>query len=152
MRKPGSVESLEKLGRVRLSESFFMRDFLYSEIANFFGIPNIPDHPDVAIAAGTKLCEMVLEPLQQRFGRISIRSAYRSPTVNQRGIGRYNCASNEANYADSRSTSATIASPISVVPITVVPSDLMSAVRKPLSSVAAIALSIRSASLPMSNE
>jgi hypothetical protein len=99
MRKPGSVESLEKLGRVRLSESFFMRDFLYSEIANFFGIPNIPEHPDAAIAAGTKLCETVLEPLQDRFGRISIRSAYRSPTVNHRGIGRYNCASNEANYA-----------------------------------------------------
>jgi hypothetical protein len=37
---------------VRLSPSFFMRDFLYSEIANFHGIPNIPDHPDKAIEAG----------------------------------------------------------------------------------------------------
>lgn len=99
MRRPGSVESLEKLGRVRLSKSFFMRDFLYSEISNFYGISNIPDDPDLAIAAGTQLCEKILEPLQDRFGRISIRSAYRSSAVNQRGVGRHNCASNEANYA-----------------------------------------------------
>jgi len=99
MRKPGSVESLEELGRVRLSRSFFMRDFLYSEIANFYGIPNIPDDPDLAIAAGKKLCENILEPLQEKFGRLSIRSAYRSPAVNQKGVGRHNCASNEANYA-----------------------------------------------------
>ena len=99
MRKPGSVESLEDLGRVRLSSSFFMRDFLHSEIANFYGIPNIPDDPDLAIEAGTRLCEELLEPLQERLGRISIRSAYRSRTVNERGVGKHNCAANEANYA-----------------------------------------------------
>lgn len=99
MKKPGSVESLEELGRVRLSRNFYMRDFLYSEIANFYGIPNIPDDPDMAVYAGRMLCEEVLEPLQDRFGRISIRSAYRSCEVNQRGVGRHNCASNEANYA-----------------------------------------------------
>ncbi|MEP0914179.1 hypothetical protein NDI45_25050 [Leptolyngbya sp. GB1-A1] len=100
MRKPGSVKGLEDLGRVRLSKNFFMRDFLYSEIANFYGIPNIPENPDLAIAAGTRLCEELLEPLQATFGRISIRSAYRSPTVNQVGNDKgHNCASNEANYA-----------------------------------------------------
>ena len=35
-RKPGSVSGLEALGRERLSRHFFMRDFLYSEIGNFF--------------------------------------------------------------------------------------------------------------------
>jgi hypothetical protein len=39
MRKPGSVQRLEELGRVRLSESFFMRGLLYSEVANFYGVP-----------------------------------------------------------------------------------------------------------------
>jgi hypothetical protein len=29
MRKPQSVRALEELGRVRLSQNFFMRDFLY---------------------------------------------------------------------------------------------------------------------------
>ena len=38
MRKPTSMKALETLGRVRLSEHFFMREMLYSEIANFHGI------------------------------------------------------------------------------------------------------------------
>ncbi len=33
MRRPQSVASLDKLGRVRLSKQFFMRDMLHSEIA-----------------------------------------------------------------------------------------------------------------------
>ena len=100
MRKPASVNALEEFGRQRLSGSFFMRDFLYSEIAAFHGIPNIPDDPDLAIAAGTQLCETLLEPLQHRFGRIAIRSAYRSSAVNafgnEHGLG---CASNDGNFA-----------------------------------------------------
>ena len=67
MRKPGSVKSLEDLGRVRLSENFFMRDFLYSEVANLYGIPNIPDDPDLAIETGRALCENLLEPLQGKI-------------------------------------------------------------------------------------
>jgi hypothetical protein len=100
VRKPGSVDALEKLGRERLSPNFFMRDFLYSEIANSHGIPNIPDWPARALEAGRQLCSTLLEPLQERFGRISIRSAYRSPAVNQFGNEHgLRCASNEANYA-----------------------------------------------------
>ena len=63
MQKPKSMRALEELGRVRLSENFFMRDFLHSEIGNFYGIQNVPDDPDLAIMAGTKLCEEALEPL-----------------------------------------------------------------------------------------
>jgi len=100
MRTPKSVNSLEDLGRVRLSHSFFMRDFLYSEIANFYGIPNIPEDPDLAIAVGKELCEKLLEPLQNTFGRIAVRSAYRSPTVNHLGNEKkHNCGSNESNFA-----------------------------------------------------
>lgn len=100
MRAPKSVRSLETLGRVRLSENFFLRDFLYSEIAVMHGFANIPDDPDLAIAAGTALCENLLEPLQARFGKISIRSAYRSPEVNGFGNANgLNCGSNASNYA-----------------------------------------------------
>lgn len=100
MRKPTSVITLENLGRVRLSKSFFMRDMLYSEIAQIYGLTNVPDDPDLAIAAGTQLCEQLLEPLQDHWGRIAIRSAYRSREVNQLGNEkRHNCASNEANAA-----------------------------------------------------
>jgi hypothetical protein len=97
--RPGSVRSLEELGRVRLSASFFMRDFLHSEIADFHGIPNIPDDPNLAIAAGRKLCEQLLEPLQGTFGRLAIRSAYRAPAVNEFGNRHgLSCASNQRNY------------------------------------------------------
>lgn len=79
-----------------------MREFLYSEISQIEGIPNIPDEPDLAIAAGRHLCENVLEPIQDALGRISIRSAYRSPAVNAKGAAnknQYNCAQNAKNYA-----------------------------------------------------
>lgn len=100
MRQPRSVRALEDFGRVRLSESFFMRDFLYSEIAAVSGFGNIPDDPDLAIAAGSRLCEELLEPLQGRFGRISVRSAYRSPEVNGFGnANKLNCGSNQSNRA-----------------------------------------------------
>ena len=100
MRKPQSVKALETYGRVRLSENFFMRDFLYSEIAVINGFENLPDDPDLAIAAGKVLCETLLEPLQARFGRLSVRSAYRSPEVNRFGNENdLNCSTNEKNYA-----------------------------------------------------
>ena len=99
MRKPLSVRSLEQLGRVRLSSSFFMRDFLYSEIAAIHGMNNLPDDPDLAIAAGRGLCENLLEPLQRTFGRLAIRSAYRSPQVNAFGNAHFqSCGSNHRDY------------------------------------------------------
>ena len=106
MRKPSSVKALEKLGRVRLSEHFFMRDMLYSEVSNFDKVPNIPEKPDLAIEAGTRLCKDLLEPLHATFGHVSIRSAYRSAEMNnycnlqlrKRRTG-YTCASTEANHA-----------------------------------------------------
>lgn len=100
MKSITSYDLLETLARERLSDSFFMRDFLYSEIAAWHGLRNTPDHPDKALAVGRNLCEQLLEPLQATFGRIHIRSAYRSPDVNRFGNeNKLNCASNEANYA-----------------------------------------------------
>ena len=61
MRRPGSMWSLETLGRVRLSRHFFMRDFLYSEIGNFHKKQNLPDNPDLAIACGRAFCQTLLD-------------------------------------------------------------------------------------------
>lgn len=106
MKKPSTVTSLTDFGRVRLSTSFFMRDFLFSDIASIHGFNNVPDDPELAIAAGSRLCQDLLEPLQDKFGRIAIRSAYRSKEVNgfgnqmqKAGKSGYTCASNESNYA-----------------------------------------------------
>ena len=100
MRRPKSVEALEKLGMVRLSRSFYMRVFLYSETANFHGKQNIPDAPDLAIEVGRRLCEELLEPLNSTFGRVALRSSYRSCEINAFcNEHNYGCAKNEANYA-----------------------------------------------------
>ena len=94
-----SYARLERLGRVRLSEHFFFREFLHSEIAEYYGLTNAPENSDLAIAAGRKLCTELLEPLQDNFGRISIRSAFRSADVNALGNKNgHNCATNEKNY------------------------------------------------------
>ena len=82
MQRPTSVAELTNLGRVRLSEHFFMREMLYSEVANFHGIPNMPDDPDLAIRVGRHLCEEILEPLHRCFGQITVRSAFRSARLN----------------------------------------------------------------------
>lgn len=100
MRVPKTVEALEEFGRKRLSPSFFMRDFLYSEIANAYGLQNIPENPDLAVEVGERLCQELLEPLNATFGRIAVRSSYRSPAVNSLGNEKgHNCASNERNFA-----------------------------------------------------
>jgi hypothetical protein len=100
VKPPKTVRAAEDFSRARLSNSFFMRDFLFSEIAAIEGMANLPDDPDLAIAAGRGLCENLLEPLQATFGRLAIRSAYRSPEVNAFGCrNRLNCASNEKNLA-----------------------------------------------------
>jgi hypothetical protein len=100
MRKPASVAALEDLGRSRLSQNFFLRDFLHSEIAAFYGLANAPDDVDLAVAAGTRLCEEILEPLQDRFGRLHVRSGFRSCEVNAMGNENgHNCATNEKNYS-----------------------------------------------------
>lgn len=126
MRKPMSMRALEELGRVRLSENFFMRDFLYSEIAAFYGVPNIPDDPDLAIMAGRRLCEEALEPLRARFGRISIRSAYRSPAVNRLGNEKnLSCGSNDSNFGghiwDRRAADGSIGATATIVVHALIP-------------------------------
>ena len=96
MRAPRSMWSLETFGRVRLSKYFYMRDFLYSEISGFHGIPNVPENPDLAIENGRAFCESLLDPLEETFGRVAVRSGYRSPTLNAYGNeNRLNCARND---------------------------------------------------------
>lgn len=94
------IFNLDDFARTRLSKSFFMRDFLFSETAAILGFDNIPSDKKLAIQAGTGLCENVLEPIQDVWGRLHIRSSYRSEQVNQVGNElAANCASNEKNYA-----------------------------------------------------
>lgn len=94
------IATLDNFARTRLSDSFFMRDFLFSETAATLGLSNVPTNKALALHAGKGLCQNVLEPIQSAWGRIHIRSAFRSEEVNQAGndLGA-SCASNAANYA-----------------------------------------------------
>ncbi|WP_226779982.1 hypothetical protein [Oceaniglobus trochenteri] len=101
MRAITSFAALERLGRQRLSRHFHMRDFLMSEIASFHAIPNIPDDPALALAAGRGLCRNLLDPLVETFGPLTLRSAFRSARVNGFGNAHgLNCSRNEASFAN----------------------------------------------------
>jgi hypothetical protein len=39
------VKALDDFGRTRLSQHFYMRDFLFSDIAAIYGLVNAPDDP-----------------------------------------------------------------------------------------------------------
>jgi hypothetical protein len=95
-RKPGNMRALERLGREPLGRYFYMRDFLMSEISAFHGVPNVPNIPDLAVSRGRELAKALLDPLQETFGRIAVRSAYRSAELNAYG-NRHNlsCARND---------------------------------------------------------
>lgn len=96
MRKPASMWSLETFGRVKLSRHFYMRDFMYSEIAGFHGRTNVPENPDLAIENGRAFCTQLLDPLEETFGRVAVRSGYRSPDLNRYGNeNKLNCARND---------------------------------------------------------
>ncbi len=90
MPSPASVAELTELGRTRLSEHVFMREMLYSEVANFHGLSNLPEDPELALHVGRHLAEEIIEPLKRAFGHVTIRSAYRSPSVNRFCHDRHN--------------------------------------------------------------
>jgi hypothetical protein len=120
VRRPATYDALERLGRERLSRHFFLRNFLNSEIGNFYGVPNLPDDPDLALATGRRLAQDLLEPLVETFGPIEIRSAYRAPAVNDLGNRKgHACARNAANHAghiwDRRDSAGRMGACVSVV-------------------------------------
>ncbi len=97
---PQSYAGLDRLGRISLSENFHMREFLYSEIAVQYQLRNVPEKARIGIAieAGSKLCSHLLEPLQKKFGRIHVRSGYRSLEVNAAGVKKHNCAADNRGF------------------------------------------------------
>ena len=110
MKRPGSVKSLEDLGRVRLSENFFMRDFLYSEVANLYGVPNIPDDPDLAIETGPgalrKPAGAAPEEIRAHLDPLGL-----SQSRGGAGVQRAGAQLRQAGDANTPSTSGTGATP-----------------------------------------
>lgn len=82
VRQPKSIKALkeayEGLSRIRLSKNFILRDFLFSTASSSLRVTNYPEHPELVIAAGKALCDQLLEPILQRFGRFAITFGYQS--------------------------------------------------------------------------
>ena len=100
--RAGGYDAFEDLGRVRLSRHFFLRNFLNSELSNYWAVPNMPEDRATLIAAGRGLATEILDPLFETFGQIEIRSGYRGPELNAFGAAhapRQQCARNDANRA-----------------------------------------------------
>jgi zinc D-Ala-D-Ala carboxypeptidase len=66
---------------MQLTTHFSLEEFTRSKTANDNGIKNVP--PDNTIPAVRFLCESVLEPAREHFGKpMRISSGYRTPVLN----------------------------------------------------------------------
>lgn len=71
-----TATSWSQANLTRLSKHFILRDFLYSTEASLMGLANHPEDLDMVIRAGKALCEKVLEPITEQFGRPAITYGY----------------------------------------------------------------------------
>lgn len=69
---------MESFSLTRLSKNFIMRDFLHTNYNSVAGVCNYPEKPEVVLAAGKALCENILEPIIEKFGKIFITFGYQS--------------------------------------------------------------------------
>jgi hypothetical protein len=66
---------------MNLSANFSLKELTKSDTATRLGIDNTPD--DEAIDNLKTLCDMVLQPVREHFGKsVTVNSAYRSPESN----------------------------------------------------------------------
>lgn len=73
----GLYERYEKLSLTRLSKNFILRDFMFSTEAAVAGHSNFPsDNVEQVIASGKALCDRLLEPVLEQFGRFAITFGY----------------------------------------------------------------------------
>jgi len=65
---------------MNLSANFTLKELTKSDTATRLGLENSPD--DEALENLKTLCEMVLQPVRDNFGRVTVNSGYRSPESN----------------------------------------------------------------------
>jgi zinc D-Ala-D-Ala carboxypeptidase len=64
----------------QLSTNFSLKELTKSETATRLGLNNTPD--DTALTNLKTLCEKVLQPVRDHYGKVTVNSAYRSPEAN----------------------------------------------------------------------
>lgn len=83
--KSACFRQYSALAKTRLSKNFVLRDFLFSTESAVLGLSNYPEHPEQVILAGKALCEKILEPVLERFGKFSITFGYQSRETVEHG-------------------------------------------------------------------
>ncbi len=84
---------------MKLSPHFYLSEFTQSQTATRLMLDNTPGRAE--IAALTLLCEKVLEPVRENYGRpVNISSGYRSPAVNRALRGSRNSQHTKGEAAD----------------------------------------------------
>jgi len=64
----------------QLSTNFTLKELSRSDTATRLGLDNTPD--DVSTANLTLLCQTILQPVRDHYGKVTVNSAYRSPESN----------------------------------------------------------------------
>jgi len=64
----------------QLSANFSLKELTKSETATRLGLNNTPN--DTALTNLKVLCEKVLQPVRDHYGKVTVNSAYRSPESN----------------------------------------------------------------------
>jgi len=82
LKAPMSVRAAEEFSRVRLSQSFFMRDFLFSEIAAIERMSNLPDDQSWQSRLAARFARTCSNPCRQR----SIASPFDRPIARQKSM------------------------------------------------------------------
>jgi zinc D-Ala-D-Ala carboxypeptidase len=84
---------------MRLSENFFLEEFLISQTANRLGIANTPNQTHINNLKA--LCDNLLQPLRNHVNSpIIITSGYRSPALNKAIGGSQNSQHSNGEAAD----------------------------------------------------
>ena len=80
------AEKFANVNLTRLSKNFILRDFLYSTEAALLGLRNTPEDLEMVIRAAKALCEQVLEPVTEHFGRPAITFGYQCREAIEAGM------------------------------------------------------------------
>lgn len=97
----------DQLARIRLSKNFILRDFLFCAASAARGLSNFPEHPGAVVEAARTLCERVLEPTLEHFGRFAITYGYQSRESMDRDLaqnGRLTCPHSSSPHHFDRGT------------------------------------------------
>ena len=70
------IREFETVKKTRLSQNFILGDFLFSTEAACMGLSNFPEDSAMVVRAGRALCDKILEPVLDHFGRFAITFGY----------------------------------------------------------------------------